>query len=120
MIQRYSLPEAEKIWTDEERFSIWLEIEIAACEANHKLGLIPDEDLKYDAFVASPRTLTGYKPMKLIKKAHRNILRDPFILFNKKKHTIKLHFDMFHMYDGLIKASSVMTGKQQESFLNEC
>ena len=82
------------------------------------LDAIPDEDLKYDAFVASPRTLTGYKPMKLIKKAHRNILQDPFILFNKKKHTIKLHFDMFHMYDGLIKASSVMTGEQKEAFLN--
>lgn len=46
MIQRYTLPEIEKIWTDNERFSIWLDIEIAACEANNKLGVIPDEDLK--------------------------------------------------------------------------
>ncbi|KAA3615709.1 MAG: adenylosuccinate lyase [Calditrichaeota bacterium] len=46
MIARYSLPEIEKIWTDEERFSIWLEIEIAASEANNQLGIVPDEDLK--------------------------------------------------------------------------
>lgn len=46
MIARYSLPEIKKIWTDEERFSIWLEIEVAACEANNQLGVIPDEDLK--------------------------------------------------------------------------
>jgi adenylosuccinate lyase len=46
MIARYSLPEIEKIWTDKERFSIWLEIEVAACEANNKLGIIPDADLK--------------------------------------------------------------------------
>lgn len=46
MIERYSLPEIAKIWTDEERFSIWLEIEIAACEANNKLGVIPATDLK--------------------------------------------------------------------------
>lgn len=46
MIQRYSLPEIEKIWTDDERFSIWLEIEIAACEALNNLGVIPDSDLK--------------------------------------------------------------------------
>lgn len=46
MIERYSLPEIAKIWTDKERFSIWLDIEIAACEANNKLGIIPDDDLK--------------------------------------------------------------------------
>ena len=46
MIQRYSLPEIEKIWTDQERFSIWLDIEIAACEALNKLAVIPDGDLK--------------------------------------------------------------------------
>lgn len=46
MIERYSLPEISKIWTDEERFSIWLEIEVAACEANNLLGIIPDNDLK--------------------------------------------------------------------------
>ncbi|MCB0282081.1 MAG: adenylosuccinate lyase [Calditrichae bacterium] len=45
MIARYSLPEIEKIWTDEQRFSIWLDIEIAACEANHQLGVIPDKAL---------------------------------------------------------------------------
>jgi adenylosuccinate lyase len=46
VIQRYTLPEIEAIWTDKERFSIWLEIEIAACEALNKLGVIPDQDLK--------------------------------------------------------------------------
>ena len=46
MIARYSLPEIEKIWTDEQRFSIWLDIELAACEANHQLGVIPDDALK--------------------------------------------------------------------------
>ena len=28
MIERYSLPEISQIWTDEERFRIWLDIEI--------------------------------------------------------------------------------------------
>ncbi len=45
MIERYSLPEISNIWTDEERFRIWLDIEIAACEANNKLGFVPDEAL---------------------------------------------------------------------------
>jgi len=46
VIDRYSLPEMTAIWSDESRFRIWLDIEVAACEANHKLGLIPEKDLK--------------------------------------------------------------------------
>lgn len=41
MIERYTLPEIAKIWSDENKFSIWLQIEILACEANSKLGIVP-------------------------------------------------------------------------------
>lgn len=41
MIPRYSPKESSEIWTDENRFKIWLEIEILACEAQAKLGFIP-------------------------------------------------------------------------------
>ncbi|MDQ7093813.1 adenylosuccinate lyase [Desulfosporosinus sp. PR] len=43
MIDRYTLPEMGKIWTDEHRLSLWLKIEIAACEGWAKLGKIPGE-----------------------------------------------------------------------------
>ena len=46
MIPRYSLPEIEKIWSDEARFGHWLEIEILACEAMAKKGLVPEEAVK--------------------------------------------------------------------------
>lgn len=46
MIPRYSLPEMEAIWSEKAKFDVWLKIEIFACEAMHKLGLIPAEDLK--------------------------------------------------------------------------
>ena len=46
MINRYSLPEMKAVWEPENKFQKWLEIELAACEANNKLGLIPDKDLK--------------------------------------------------------------------------
>lgn len=46
MIQRYSRKEMSDIWADENKFKIWLEIEILACEAQNKLGLIPDSSLK--------------------------------------------------------------------------
>ena len=46
MIARYTRDEIGKIWTDEYRFGTWLEIEISACEAMNKLGMVPDADLK--------------------------------------------------------------------------
>lgn len=41
MLERYSLPEMAKIWTDEHRLSLWLRIEILACEGWVDLGRIP-------------------------------------------------------------------------------
>ena len=46
MISRYSRPRLREIWDDSCKFSIWLEIEILACEAMAQLGLIPDADAK--------------------------------------------------------------------------
>ena len=45
MIPRYSRKELANIWSDENKFKIWLEIEILACEAQCKLGLIPKNAL---------------------------------------------------------------------------
>ncbi len=46
MIERYSRPEMQAIWTDENRFRAWLEVEILACEAWAELGVIPLADVK--------------------------------------------------------------------------
>ena len=42
MIPRYSLPEMSAIWSEESKFQIWFEIEAHACDAQAKLGVIPD------------------------------------------------------------------------------
>lgn len=41
MIDRYSLPEATAIWTAQSRYQTWLEVELAACQAMAKFGLMP-------------------------------------------------------------------------------
>ena len=41
MIERYSRKELKHIWSDYNRYTIWLEIEIAAAEAMEKLKIIP-------------------------------------------------------------------------------
>ncbi len=46
MIERYTRPEMEKIWTDENRYNTWLEVEILAVEAWAELGDIPKEDVQ--------------------------------------------------------------------------
>jgi adenylosuccinate lyase len=46
MISRYTRPEMGNIWSDENKFAVWLNIEILACEAMNKLGIVPAADLK--------------------------------------------------------------------------
>ncbi len=43
MIERYSRPQMKSIWSDENKFARWLEVEIAVCEAWSELGTIPRE-----------------------------------------------------------------------------
>ncbi|MBK3497376.1 adenylosuccinate lyase [Viridibacillus sp. YIM B01967] len=45
MIERYTRPEMGAIWTDENRYQAWLEVEILSCEAWAELGDIPKEDV---------------------------------------------------------------------------
>ncbi|WP_079474211.1 adenylosuccinate lyase [Marinococcus halophilus] len=46
MIDRYTRPEMGAVWTEENRFNAWLEVEICACEAWSELGDIPKEDVE--------------------------------------------------------------------------
>ena len=45
MIERYTRPEMGAIWTEENKFKAWLEVEILACEAWAELGVIPKDDV---------------------------------------------------------------------------
>ncbi len=46
MIERYTLQRMADVWSEENRFKKWLEIEILICEAYGNLSEIPPEDLK--------------------------------------------------------------------------
>ena len=43
MIERYTLPEMGRIWTEQNKLEKWLQFEILACEALAELGEIPDD-----------------------------------------------------------------------------
>lgn len=46
MIERYTRPEMKKLWSEENRYNSWLEVEILADEAWAELGEIPKEDVE--------------------------------------------------------------------------
>ncbi len=51
MIPRYTRPEMGRIWSDQNRFQQWLEVELAASEALAELGVVP---------VAAPKVLRAH------------------------------------------------------------
>ncbi|MEN6310516.1 MAG: lyase family protein, partial [Acidobacteriota bacterium] len=46
MIERYTRPEMGAVWTDDNKYRKWLEVEMAVCEAWARLGKIPAPALK--------------------------------------------------------------------------
>lgn len=46
MIDRYTRPDMAKLWSKENRFQKWLEVELLATEAWSELGIVPREDAK--------------------------------------------------------------------------
>jgi adenylosuccinate lyase len=45
MIQRYARPEMAHIWTEQSKYDAWLAVELAACAAWSRIGVIPQEDV---------------------------------------------------------------------------
>jgi len=46
MIERYTLPEMGGIWTEENKYQKWLDVELAVCEVWSELGEIPSRALQ--------------------------------------------------------------------------
>jgi len=45
MIERYSRPQMKQIWSDENKYAKWLDVEIAVCDAWAELGRIPRKSI---------------------------------------------------------------------------
>lgn len=46
MIERYTLPEMGRLWSNQHMYETWLEVELAACEAMSRQGIIPQKALR--------------------------------------------------------------------------
>ena len=88
-------------------------------ELNENLILNPEEEWNdYDVILCEPWSVSNVKKMKIIKRGFRSLVRDPSILFNKNKQTIKLHFDMSHGYGNLEMAAELLPDGEKKDFLN--
>ncbi len=45
MIDRYTLPEMGALWSEQNKFQKWLDVEIAVCEVHAEMGTIPRDAL---------------------------------------------------------------------------
>src|SRR3954453_13394875 len=46
MIDRYTLPEMGALWSEQNKFQKWLDVEIAVCEVHAEMGIIPSDALE--------------------------------------------------------------------------
>jgi adenylosuccinate lyase len=60
VIERYTLPEMGELWTDTYKYKTWLQVEIAACEAQAELGYIPP------AAVAEIKAKANFDPQRIL------------------------------------------------------
>ena len=44
MIERYTLPEMGAVWSQQNKFQKWLDVEIAVCEVHAEDGTIPSRE----------------------------------------------------------------------------
>ena len=71
MIDRYSRKEIKSIWDDYNRYSIWLEIELAAAESMEKLKIIPKGVVKK---VKSKAKINPKRILQIEEKVKRDII----------------------------------------------
>jgi len=77
----------------------------------------PEPEWKnFDSILCNPIDVSGAKKIKLIKRGWRNIINEPSLIFDRKKETIKVHFDLHHGHGNLDKAINVMDEDDRYEF----
>ena len=85
---------------------------------NILLKEIPEELNKYETIIGNNLFINQFKFSKFIKNNLRVMALDPSLFFNKKKRTIKFHFDMMHGHGNLDKAIQLLDNNNKKDFSN--
>jgi len=76
------------------------------------------KDINFEVLLPKKIELTNLKFSKLIKKGFRRYILNPSIFFNKKKYSIKLHFDLFHGHGIIENAANFLNNEDKIDFKN--
>jgi len=79
---------------------------------------IPNEFENYDVILGNPFFVNQRRTMKFIKKGIKVILKNPSLLFDQKKRTVKFHFDIMHGENNLQKAINLLDDENRKDFTN--
>ena len=71
MLERYTLPEMGKIWSDENKYAAWLKVEIAATNAWCEAGEVPKEDAEK---IAKNASFTAERVAELEQVTHHDVV----------------------------------------------
>ena len=88
---------------------------------NLKQVIISEVDEKnnnFDCILGNKFSVENYKLSKIIKHHFLDFSLNPSILFNKKKRTLKFHFDLFHGKGNLDLAIQLLNENDRDGFRN--
>lgn len=71
MLERYTRPEMGKVWTNENKYHAWLQVEIAATNAWAELGEVPKTDAKK---IAQNASFTAARVAELEEITHHDVV----------------------------------------------
>jgi adenylosuccinate lyase len=71
MIPRYTREAMGRIWSDEHRMQLWLDVELAVCEAWTELGVIPEEDM---AAIRASSAVQPERMAELFRETHHDMI----------------------------------------------
>ena len=70
MIPRYALPEMTAVWSDERKFELWLQVEVAVVQAWGDEGVVPMEDVR---LVEANARVHVPNVMRYIEETHHDV-----------------------------------------------
>ena len=71
---------------------------------------------EYESIICEPISISGAKKIKILKRGWKNLIKDPLILFDKKKENLALHFDMHHGFGNLDIAIEQINDQDKKEF----
>jgi|TARA_B110000444_G_scaffold242422_1_gene259724 hypothetical protein len=79
---------------------------------------IPANLESYESIIGEDFFVNQFRFSKFIKHNFKTMALEPSLFFNKKKRTIKFHFDMMHGHGNLDKAISVLNKNERKDFFD--